>query len=100
MVTDDTSVTVRRAAEDDLPAIADFFKRHDYGPQEVDWLQWKYARNPDGAASMFLAEDSEKNILGFQALIPRRYTSEKTGVFVLRQMVDVFIASGARVIPY
>ncbi len=92
----DGDYTVREADESDLPGIAELFRRHDYGPQEVDWLRWKYLRNPDGKAAMYVAEDSNHKIVGLNVTLPRRFTSAKTGTLIVWQPVDNFVATEMR----
>ncbi|RJP16109.1 MAG: hypothetical protein C4520_19025 [Candidatus Abyssobacteria bacterium SURF_5] len=86
----------RLGDEGDLEGITELFKSHEYGPKDVEWLRWKYFRNPDGKANIFLAEDQNGKIIALRAHMPRLFTSEKTGVFLARQSVDLFVAKASR----
>lgn len=88
--------SAREATEADLPAIADFFTSHDYGPKELEWLRWKLLDNPDGPAFMYVVEEVDGGIVGFQARLPRRFEGRLAGTFSARQEVDMFIAPQAR----
>jgi hypothetical protein len=87
---------IREVFEADLPRIAELFSRHNYGPQHVHWLKWKYIDNPDGPARMYAVEDSEGNVVCFQAFMPRRFTDAKARTFSAVNCVDVFVASELR----
>ena len=92
----DAAYTVREADESDFPGITELFRRQNYGHQEVEWLRWKYLRNPDGKAAMYVAEDSSHKIVGLNVTLPRRFTSAHAGTFIVRQPVDSFVAADMR----
>jgi hypothetical protein len=92
MEADATSVHYRRARKSDLPAIADLFKRNEYGPREREWLEWKYFENPDGPAIVYVAEDREQGIIAVIARLPRMFVSKMTGEIRVFQNIDLFVA--------
>jgi GNAT superfamily N-acetyltransferase len=88
--------TCREGNESDLEGIAHLFGRHDYGPKKLEWLQWKYFDNPDGHAWIYLVENSNGDIVGVRAHLPRRLFSTSTGPFLAGQSIDLFVAEEFR----
>ncbi|RJP17281.1 MAG: hypothetical protein C4520_16980 [Candidatus Abyssobacteria bacterium SURF_5] len=86
----------REACEDDLQAIALLFRRHNYGLQSAELLRWKYFGNPAGRAKIFVAENTAGEIVALRVHMPRLFTSRETGVFMVRQAVDWFVAEADR----
>lgn len=76
--------------------MAELFRSHNYGPQKVEWLRWKYFDNPDGRAKIFVGEDPEGKIIALRAHMPRYFTSQRTGKFFVRNSVDMFVAESYR----
>lgn len=91
--------TYREGSEADLQELAAFLLRHQYGPKGLNWsradylhwLRWKYLNNPDGPARIWIIEDSNRNIAGYRANLPRRFTGVKTGAFRGYQGVDLLV---------
>jgi hypothetical protein len=92
----DSSFRIREGDESDFPGIVELFSRHKFGPGKVEWVQWKYLNNPDGPSQIFIAEDSNRRIIGVDVHLSRRFTSAKTGTFLVRQPVDNFVAPEMR----
>jgi len=96
--------TYREGGEADFQELADFLVRHDYAPKHLkwsradylDWLSWKYSDNPDGPARIWIIEDSNKNIAGFRANLPRRFAGAKTGTFRGYHGVDLLMDAKLR----
>lgn len=95
-IKDEKKFTTRFAGRDDLEAMAELFSSHNYGPQKVEWLRWKYFDNPDGPAKIFIGEDPEEKIIALRAHMPRYFTSAKTGKFFACNSVDMFVAESCR----
>lgn len=92
----ESDYTFRYADESDLEGIARLFKEHNYGPGDVEWLKWKFLDNPDGPATMQVAEDQNNKVVAFQAFLPRKFKSAETGVFSVVNCVDAFVADVKR----
>jgi len=45
--------TFREAMDNDFERIAEFFQGHNYGLRKVEWLEWKYLKNPMGKGGYF-----------------------------------------------
>ena len=60
------------------------------------WATWKYLRNPDGVARVFVAKDNTDAVVGSLAHVPRRFTSAQTGPLSVLQVVDVFVRADLR----
>jgi len=86
----------RRAQETDFPGIVQFFKRHDFGPTDLEWLKWKYMHNPDGPALVYVAEDSGGAIVCTIVHLSRLFTSSTTGTFLMRQNIDMLVDAKLR----
>ena len=94
----------REATESDFEAIADFLVRHNYGPKHLKcssedylfWLKWKFLDNPDGEASIFIAEDSEGAVVGFRAYLPRRCMFPNGDIFMASHGVDALTDKNLR----
>ena len=57
---------------DSSSSLRTFFQQDKYKDRGVEWLDWKFARNPHGLGKIFLAtKDSE--IVGFLGFIPRYF---------------------------
>lgn len=92
----DDSYAVRLGDESDFPGIAELFSRNHWGPGKPEWLRWKHLNNPDGRAKIFVAERPSGEIIGVDVHFLRRFTSAKTGEFVLGQPIDNFTAPEMR----
>jgi hypothetical protein len=95
-IKNDKKFTTRLADRNDLEAMAELFGSHNYGPQKVEWLRWKYFDNPDGPAKIFIGEDPDGKFVALRAHMPRYFVSEKTGRFFARNSVDMFVANSYR----
>jgi GNAT superfamily N-acetyltransferase len=88
--------TCREANNHDLPLIAEFCRRHDFGPTTVEWLKWKYLDNPNGRALIYIVVDRNENIVGLQAFLPRWIKNRQSTPFLMFQPVDVFVSPEVR----
>lgn len=86
----------REGHEADLEEIAELFRSHKYGPQEANWLHWKYFANPEGRAKIFLGVELNGAIVALRAHTPRFFSSYRTGTFQVMQSVDWFVAKANR----
>jgi hypothetical protein len=89
---EDSAFKVRLASEFDLPEIAEFFARYNFGPKCLEWARWKYLSNPDGEAIIYVAEDSDGRVVAISPRMPPRFVSAETGEFTVRQNVDLLVA--------
>jgi hypothetical protein len=87
--------TCREAEESDFPGITALLSNSATGKQ-LDWARWKFLDNPDGQAWIYVAVDSSGKIMGFNARLPRRFTSAETGDICLGQIIDIFVATEVR----
>ena len=88
--------TCREGDKSDLPELAELFRRHNFAANRADILDWKYFKNPDGPAKMYLGIDSKGAIVATRIYLPRIFTSLKTGDFLVRQSVDLLVAKEHR----
>ncbi len=86
-----TDFTFRVAEESDFPGIVELFQRNAFGPQQLDWVKWKYLRNPDGPARLYLAISPDDKVVAINAHLPRRVTSAQTGPFLIFQDIDMLV---------
>jgi len=93
---DKKEYTCREAKESDLAGIAELFRRHNLAANRVDMLIWKYFKNPDGPAKIYIGEDSKGAIVATRIYLPRMFTSLNTGDFLVRQSVDLLVAEEHR----
>lgn len=88
--------TFREAGQADFPAISEFLKRHDFGPKEPEWMQWKYLSSPYGWSRIFVMEETKKDIKGLLAYEPRLLTDGSIKAFTIMQAVDGILAPEVR----
>ena len=86
----------RLAQETDFPGIVQFFKRHNFGPTDLECLRWKYLKNPDGQALIYVAEDSGGAIVCTIVHLPRLFASAKTGTFLMWENIDMLVDAKLR----
>jgi ribosomal protein S18 acetylase RimI-like enzyme len=90
------AVTIREASEEDFPAVAKLFDRNNYGLRKEAWIHWKYLENPDGKGRLFVARDSEGNILGTVGFIPHSLVMVGGRTLIVMEAVDLFVGPEAR----
>lgn len=83
----------REAGREDFFRIEDLFEGRVKGR---DWASWKYLKNPDGPARVFIAEALDQTLIGTLAYMPRRFLTPDRGVLTVMQAVDIFLAAEFR----
>jgi hypothetical protein len=83
----------REAGERDFEGIEQLFEPRN---GKRGWASWKYLRNPDGVARVFVAEDRANTVVGSLAHVPRRFTSARTGMLSVLQVVDIYLRADLR----
>jgi hypothetical protein len=92
---DENGCTFREGSRADFGKIGELMERERYGPSRLawsrsdylHWIRWKYLGNPDGPARVLLIEDLDGKLVGFQALLPRRFTSKRTDAMTVMHNV-------------
>ncbi len=92
----ESDCTIRYASKRDFDGIVELFNKHRHRPRKREWFEYKYLNNPEGDARLLIATDSSGTILGIKAMLPRRFTSAKTGELSAEQSVDILVAPEAR----
>jgi len=83
----------REAGEGDFQGIEELFERRGIGR---GWTAWKYLKNPDGVARVFIAEDPNKTIVGTLAYLPRQFSSADGSSLTVMQAVDMYLSAELR----
>lgn len=87
----------REANEEDFDGIEELFERFDHSPKpNRGWAEWKYGKNPDGHARIFIAENSEKTIVATLAHIARQFENAGDEPLVVMSVVDMFVSPNSR----
>lgn len=74
--------------------IVRMYARHQYNLEKLDWLQWKYRRNPCGEPYLVLAISAGR-VVGMQAHLPRVYRVDGRAVNTV-EAVDAFVEPAYR----
>jgi len=85
--------TFREAGDHDFRGIEALFEQKGKGR---GWAVWKYRKNPDGRARVFIVEDPGKTIVGTLAYLPRRFAIAGRGTLTVMQVVDIFLTAELR----
>ena len=89
--------TSREAEERDLPGIERLFERHNGVPVPAGgWAVWKYRQSPEGHARVFVAETSDRTIVGTVGYLPRRFRGAASGDLDVMQAIDIFVRPDLR----
>jgi hypothetical protein len=89
--------TFREAEERDLPGIECLFARYNGVPvPDGGWAVWKYRKSPEGHARVFVAEASDRTIVGTIGYLPRRFRGAASGDLDVMQAIDVFVRPDLR----
>jgi len=85
--------TIREAEEGDFQSIEKLFEQR---RTRTGWTTWKYLKNPDGLARVFIAEDASSNIVGTLAYVPRQYSNTDGDSLTVLRAVDIFLCAELR----
>ena len=84
------------ANDTDFPRIVIYYKKEDYGLQHLDWIYWKYYKNPQGKGRFFYIEDATKEIVGTLGYMPQILTGKNFESTNTVQAVDLYISPHVR----